>query len=39
VFAEDEEGLLELVLFDVAVRSEVTTGSASRDEVLAGEQS
>jgi hypothetical protein len=38
MFTEDRKSLIELVLFDVAMSSEVTTGGASRDEILAGEE-
>jgi len=38
VFTENGESLFKLVLFYVAVCSQVTTGSASRNEILAGEK-
>lgn len=38
VFTENGEGLFELILFYVAVRSKVAAGSASRNEIFAGEE-
>lgn len=38
VFTKNREGLFELVLFYVAVRSKVTAGGASRNEILAGQK-
>lgn len=38
VFTKNGEGLFKLVLFYVAVGSKVTTGGASRNEILAGEK-
>lgn len=38
VFTKNREGLFKLVLFYVAVRSKVTAGGASRNEILAGQK-
>lgn len=38
VFTENGEGLFELILFYVAVGGKVAAGSASRNEILAGEK-
>lgn len=36
VLAKDRQSLVELVLLDIAMRCEIATGGASRDEVFAG---
>ena len=36
--SKDRKGLFELVLFDVTVSGEVSTGGTSRDEVFSGEE-
>ena len=38
VFAEDFQGLLELILFDVAMGCKVATGGTSLDKVPAGQK-
>lgn len=38
VFAKNGEGLFKLVLFYVAVRSKITAGGASRNEIFAGQK-
>lgn len=38
VIAQDRQGLLVLTLFDIAMRSEISTGGASCDEVLPRQQ-
>lgn len=39
MITQRRERLIELVLFDVAMRGEISTGSASGDEVFAREES
>jgi hypothetical protein len=38
MFTKDGKSLIELVLFNIAMSSEVTAGGASRNEILAGEE-
>jgi hypothetical protein len=38
MFTEYRQGLLELVLFDIAVGCKVTAGGASGDKIFAGQQ-
>jgi hypothetical protein len=38
MFTKYRKSLIELVLFDIAMSSEVTAGGASRNEILAREE-